>query len=86
VSLSGETAPIRSVEDLGRAVRARRRERHLTQRQLAAAAGVGRGVLQKLESGRGTVTADSLLRIVTALSLEMIVRERRIGLLVPETS
>jgi HTH-type transcriptional regulator / antitoxin HipB len=82
----GEATPVRSLDDLGRAVRLRRRQRRLTQQEVATAAGVGRGVLQKLEEGRGTITVDSLLRIAAALSLEVLVSSRRPGLVSPGSS
>lgn len=62
--------------ELGRLVRARRRARSLTQADLAAAAGVGRGVLQKLETGRGEVTVTGVLAILSALSLDVDLVER----------
>jgi transcriptional regulator with XRE-family HTH domain len=62
--------------ELGRLVRERRRARSLTQADLAAAAGVGRGVLQKLETGRGEVTVTGVLAILSALSLDVDLVER----------
>jgi len=56
---------------LGATVRARRGELGWTQNDLAVGAGVGRGVVQKLETGRGTVTVDSALAILAALSLDL---------------
>lgn len=66
-----------SRQGLGTLVRQARRARRLSQVDLATAAGVGRGVLQKLEAGRGTVTLDSALRILSALSLDISLSERR---------
>ncbi|MGP8161619.1 MAG: helix-turn-helix domain-containing protein [Candidatus Dormibacteria bacterium] len=65
--------------ELGRLVRERRRVRQLTQADLAAAAGVGRGVLQKLETGRGGVNVDGVLAILSALSLDVHVVDREMG-------
>ena len=56
---------------VGQKVRTMRRAQHLTQEELAMAAGVGRGVLQKLEEGRGTVNLASVIRIAQALSSEI---------------
>ena len=64
--------------ELGRLVRERRRARRLTQADLAAAAGVGRGVLQKLETGRGEVTVTGVLAILSALSLDVELVEREV--------
>jgi transcriptional regulator with XRE-family HTH domain len=81
---AGLPVQVTSPADFGAAFRQRRRERSLTQLQVAAAAGVGRGVLQKLESARGTVTVDSMLRIATALSLDVVIRPRQIGVPPPD--
>lgn len=62
---------IRSRETLGRAIHERRRALRLTQVDVASVAGVARGVIQKLESGRGTVTIDSALAVLTSLSLDL---------------
>ena len=59
------------LRQLGESIRAMRKEQGLTQESLAMAAGVGRGVIQKLEEGRGTVNVASLIRIATALSREI---------------
>ena len=57
--------------ELGQIVRRARRAQRLTQEELALAAGVGRGVVQKLERGRGLVRLDSALAILAALSLDV---------------
>jgi len=62
---------ISDAAEFGRRLRAVRKEQRLSQEAVAMAAGVGRGVLQKLEEGRGTVTLDSLIRIARALSCDV---------------
>jgi len=68
--------PVRNVRTLGRLIRQRRHALHLTQTELAERANVSRGVLQKLEEGRGTVTLDSALRIVSLVSADLVLRDR----------
>ncbi|MGH7609165.1 MAG: helix-turn-helix domain-containing protein [Candidatus Dormibacteria bacterium] len=65
-----------NVRALGHLIRTRRRALRLTQAELAARANISRGVLQKLEEGRGTVTMDSVLRIVSLLSADLVLRDR----------
>ena len=77
--VSTEPPPIASRMALAQALRERRAELGVTQMQLAIAAGVGRGVVQKLETGRGTVTLDSALAIVAALSLDLHLARRGAG-------
>lgn len=58
---------VRSGEDLGRAVAEIRRQRHLTQQELAALSGLDRTWLAKLERGRSATVLDHLLRILRRL-------------------
>ncbi len=68
---------IDSRQSIGQLIRKSRRARRFSQVDLATAAGVGRGVVQKIEEGRGTVTLDSALRILAALSLDVAIADRR---------
>ncbi len=61
----------------GAAVKEFRRRRHLTQQQLADQADIHRSYLAKLESGATTEALEQLARALTALDLEIVVRERR---------
>lgn len=63
-------------KDVGRAIRAARTARGLTQIELAQHANVSRGVLQKLEGGRGTATLENVLKILHMLSLDLVVQAR----------
>lgn len=65
-----------SVEELGKAIRSARRERHLTQIELAERANVARGAVQKLEEGRGTVNLTTVFKILRSLSLDLNVSSR----------
>ena len=58
---------VRSGEDLGRAVAEIRRQRHLTQQELADLGGLDRTWLAKLERGRSATVLDHLLRILRRL-------------------
>lgn len=65
-----------ATKDVGLAIKQARAARQLTQIQLAEHANVSRGVLQKLEEGRGTVTLDNLLKLLHTLSLDLEIRPR----------
>ena len=68
--------PIFTTSDLGAAIKAARKQRRLTQSQLADHANLSRGVVQKLEEGRGTVALDNAVRILNTLSLDLTVEPR----------
>ena len=70
------TGTIFTSRDLGRAIKAARTRRGLNQIELARHANVSRGVVQKLEEGRGTVTLDNALKLVHILSLDLVVQSR----------
>ena len=55
---------VRSTEDLGRAVADIRHAQGMTQAELAAAGGLRRDWLAKLETGRSTRVLDPLLRLL----------------------
>lgn len=61
---------IRSPEQLGRALRAGRKQLGLTQPQLALAAGVGVRFIVDLEAGKPTVQLEHVLRVIDALGGE----------------
>ena len=62
---------IRSPQQLGRALRAARKQLGLTQPQLALAAGVGVRFIVDLEAGKPTVRLENVLRVVDALGGEI---------------
>lgn len=68
--------PIFTTGDLGAAIKAARKRRRLTQTQLADYANLSRGVVQKLEEGRGTVALANAVRILNTLSLDLAVQPR----------
>jgi transcriptional regulator with XRE-family HTH domain len=58
--------------EIGRSVAAARRERHLTQLELAQRAGVSRPTIDMLENGRAAEAGYSkLVRILAVLGLEL---------------
>ena len=62
---------IRSPQQLGRALRAARKQLGLTQPQLALAAGVGVRFIVDLEAGKPTVRLENVLRVIDALGGEV---------------
>ncbi len=62
---------IRSPQQLGRALRAARKQLGLTQPQLALAAGVGVRFIVDLESGKPTLRLENVLRVIDALGGEV---------------
>lgn len=62
--------------DLGQAIKAARGRRGLNQIELAQHANVSRGLVQKLEEGRGTVSLDNALKLLHILSLDLVVLPR----------
>lgn len=66
---------IHSAFDLGRALRDRRRERGLSQAQLADRSGVAQPTISNVERGlRGAL--DTILRLCAELELELVVQPR----------
>jgi HTH-type transcriptional regulator / antitoxin HipB len=57
--------------DLQRIIRRHRKARHLSQAQLAQAAGVGKTVVFDIEHGKPTVQLDTLLKILSALDIRL---------------
>ncbi len=62
--------------ELGEALRRARRERGMTQIELAERANVARSAVQKLEGGGGTVNLDTVLKLLRTLSLDLEVVSR----------
>jgi HTH-type transcriptional regulator/antitoxin HipB len=62
---------IRSPQQLGRALRAARKQLGLTQPRLALAAGVGVRFIVDLEAGKSTLRLENVLRVIDALGGEL---------------
>ena len=58
--------------NVGPAVRQLRRQRGLSQRELAEAAGVSKSTVTLLEADKGNTTLESLLKIADALEAEVV--------------
>jgi transcriptional regulator with XRE-family HTH domain len=74
--VSATATRIQSPEQLGRAIRARRRELHLTQQTVADLTGINRVVVIQLEHGKSTVQLRIVLLIVQVLSMDIELRMR----------
>jgi transcriptional regulator with XRE-family HTH domain len=69
--------PIWKTADIAKWIRAARKQRGWNQTELAERANVSRGVVQKLEEGRGTtVNLDTVLSLLRTLSLDLTVEPR----------
>lgn len=72
----------RTPEDVGLFIRLQRKERGMTQAELAKEAGVGLRFLSELERGKATCQLAPTLRVIHALSLKINVRpENSVGTL-----
>jgi HTH-type transcriptional regulator/antitoxin HipB len=63
-------------QSLGRSIREFRLRRHLSQQALAEQVGFHRSYLSELESGATTEALDRIVRTLSALNLEIVIRER----------
>lgn len=66
-----------SAHQFGGVLRAERKNRGLTQVQLAQAAGVSRAWLAKFENGHPASSIEPIFRVLTALELDLSLIERR---------
>lgn len=66
--------PIHTSEQLRSYLKSLRQTRQLTQQQLADRLGVTRPRVWKIEQAPGDVTLDNLLRVLTALGVELTLR------------
>jgi transcriptional regulator with XRE-family HTH domain len=71
VALSGRGGADDGGLQVARAVRDLRRERNLSQRQLAGRMGVPRTYISKIENGKATPTLSSLARLANALEVDI---------------
>lgn len=70
------TTPIRTAADLGQAVRKQRKSDGLTLADVAGLTNVGVRFLSELENGKPTVRLDKLLRVTSALGLQLYLTSR----------
>jgi len=69
--MQGIDHPIRTLRDVGELLREWRQRRHLTQRQLATAAGLSGQLLGAIETGRELPSRDAILRLADQLNLPL---------------
>jgi HTH-type transcriptional regulator/antitoxin HipB len=62
---------IKSSRALGRAVRDARRDKALSQTQAAKLASLAQPTISKIEAGVGSVSLETLLRLLAALQLQL---------------
>ena len=67
---------MRDTADIGRAIRARRRELGYTQAFLAGYAGVSTSFLSDLENGKETIQINKLLEVLSLLGMDMGIERR----------
>lgn len=67
---------IRSLDQLGEFVMTRRKAKKLTQQEFADLAGVGRRFVSELESGKPTAEIGKVLKVLNALGIDLIVKDR----------
>lgn len=70
---------VRSPKSLGVALRRRRRELGLTQRELAARAGLRQGTISQVENGLETMKLRTVMDLLRALELEIAIQPRSKG-------
>jgi len=68
---------VTTAADIGRAVRKKRKEDGLTLADAAALCGVGYRFLSDLENGKETVQVGKILKVLTALGLDMTIAARK---------
>ena len=69
--------PDLAITFFGNAVKAARHKARLSQDELADLANISRRPLYLMESGKGAVRLDTLIKVLDALGLEMIIQPKR---------
>ncbi len=67
----GTTTQIQTAADLGKTIRMQRKSDNLTLADVAGLTNVGVRFLSELENGKPTVRLDKLLRVTSALGLQL---------------
>lgn len=70
---------VRSPKQLGSALRRFRRERKMTQTELASRAGLRQGTVSHVENGLETVKLNTVMDLLRALDLEVVLQPRTKG-------
>jgi len=71
---------IKSVESLGKLVRAHRKSRHLTLETVAGLANVSLRFFSEFERGKETAEIGKVLKAINTLGLEIVIQPRQSGL------
>jgi len=66
-----------TVTDIGTAIRKKRKKDGLTLADAAALSGVGYRFMSDLENGKETMQVGKVLKVMTALGLNMTIEERK---------
>ena len=74
--MTGRVARVQSPAELGRSVRARRRELRLTQQTIADLTGLNRVTVGQLEHGKSTIQLRIVLLVVQVLGMDIDLRVR----------
>lgn len=70
---------VRTPKNIGHAIRQARKEKNLTQNELASMSGVWQETVSKIETGSGGTKLETVFDLMAALDLEIIVTERSKG-------
>ena len=70
---------VRSIDQIGNAVRRRRKLAKLSQGELCDRTSLRQATISNLEGGDRNARLDTLLAVLTALNLELVVRDRTTG-------
>ncbi len=69
----------RTPGDVGHALRQARRQKKLTQQQLAVNSGIRQETISKLENGSSGARLETVLSLCAALELELVITDRSKG-------
>ncbi len=67
---------VHDMQELGRAIRERRRELGYTQAFVADFAGISASFLSELENGKETIQAGKMMEVISLLGMDVCVRNR----------
>ncbi len=67
---------VRTIDQIGNAVRRRRKSLNLTQAEICQGTGLRQATISSLEAGDSGARLTTLLDVLTALNLELVIRER----------
>lgn len=77
---------VRSAHQLGHVLRGQRKSKRLTQKAVGASVGLLPKTISSLESSPARATVESLLKLLSALDLELVLRPKSAGAERPTSS